>query len=476
MRPDEGREDGFGPLSATALVTVRQRLNMNAIRVRLDAGEDLRSQDYRARADRVLHLANDLELLAIVDGDPDERFWTQLAARLKDEPNVFFAPLRPELAAAIRSAGAKQPVIVEGGPAMTGVIEQATPRYADSADAWNRMRIAAQSRPVLADDFDPRLDAAGGECAAFPGDPAEATRLVESKLEWFDQQTISWTLSSFTAGRLITDYQRFNGTKLDDGWTCGTPGPVAQGLGLAISSHLWRTKPLGLFIVSLSRGGIALARGGLATGYGPILADQTMSAREPLPVELGNISVRITDSRGVSRLAPLLYTGAGWGFISFIVPEECATGLATVEVVRKDGSSSGARVLIGDVAPALLTATADGRGAAIAWMTQDGKSRPVWNCDEGCRGLPIPLAAGVETTVRLLGSGFRNARNGSGVRAIAGGMAVPVVSMGPSTEPANDQLTIRLPDQLIGAGMIDFYFIVDGELSNVVRIDCGRRL
>ena len=52
-----------------------------------------------------------------------------------------------------------------------------------------------------------------------------------------------------------------------------------------------------------------IARGALADAYGPILGDREMwAAHRPLPLRLGNITVRVTDSRGVARYAGLLYT------------------------------------------------------------------------------------------------------------------------------------------------------------------------
>jgi len=470
--------DGFDPLSATALITIRQRLNMNAIRVALDPAEYVRSEEYRARADRLLHLANDLELLVVVEASsPDDAFWPRIATRFRDEPDVFFAPLHREFVAAIRNAGARQPVIVEGDPLPDpGAIYQVSPRYAGTQAVWDRMRAAAEKVPVLADGLDPELAMAGGECSAFPADPGAATKLVETKLAWLDQQQISSTLSSFTAGHLVTDYWGFNGTKLDDGWTCRQPTAVPAGLGIVLLSHLWRASPLGLFAVSQSRGGLELGRGAIATVYGPTLADEDLSARSPLPTELGNISVQITDSRDVVRLAPLLYTGAGWSFVNFIVPEECATGPAELAIVRKDGSTAKSRVQIRDVAPALLTAPSDGRGAAVAFVTQHGgteKSVPAWTCEGGCRTLPIPFSRDGATTVQLLGSGFRFARDTKNIRAVANGIPVPVVSVAPAPVPGNDQLTIQLPDSLIGAGEVEFYFRVDGELSNVVLLNCG---
>jgi uncharacterized protein (TIGR03437 family) len=470
----EEDHDGFDPLSATSLITIRQRLNMNAVRLAIDPDEYLRSGPFRARADRLIHLANDLELLVIVEaGGASEAFWTQIAGRLRREPGVLFAPIRSDFAAAIRRSGARQPLILAEGTGRDA-IRQFTPHYGGDTRVWEEMRSAARNVPVLVDGLDPQFDAAGGACAAFPSDPAEATGLLSRQLAFFDEHQISWTLSSFTAGHLITDYRALSGTKLDDGWACGKPAGIPVGLGLVLLSHLWRTSPLNLFAVSYSRGGMELARGALATLYGPTLADAAIAVRSPLPVKLGNISVRITDSRGVTRLAPLLYTGAGWSQVNFMVPEECAAGPARLAIVRGDGSIAETRIPIVDVAPALKTASADGRGAAIAMISQPGRDPfPAWTCDGACRAVPIPLARGVSTTVRLMGSGFRFASDQSHARAAAGETELLVVSMGRAADPGNDQLTVRIPDELIGSGEVEFYFRVDGALSNVVRLNFG---
>jgi uncharacterized protein (TIGR03437 family) len=494
LADEKGSAAAFGPLSATTLVTIRQRLNMNAVRLPVSATEYDANSEYRSRVERLVNLSNRFELLVILEtgGPPHETesrdlavFWSRAAADFRRYPNVFFAPLSAFLVAAIRESGARQPVIVADevkAPDDPNVIYEVTPHYAATlTDGDGRQRFgSAATVPVLVNGLDPQLDRPAEECAAFPSDPAEATSLVEANLAYFDEQRISWTLSSFTAGKLITDYRYLTGTKLDAGWTCGKPDEVPAGLGLVLLSHLWGTTPLGLFTVSYSRGGLVLARGGIATAYGPILADEEMGAHGPsLPKVLGNVSIRITDSRGVARFAPLLHTGAGWAQINFVIPGECATGEAEVAVVRADGSVSRSKVWIADVAPALFTLIPDGRSAAAGQVTQrsagkPNKSFPTWECEQSsCRAVPIPLSPGATTTVRLLGSGFRYAGEHPDVHAIVGGIPAPVLSMGRSTEPGNDQLTIRLPDALNGVGETDLHFTVNGQISNVVRINCG---
>jgi uncharacterized protein (TIGR03437 family) len=469
LRPDRADEkssaDAFGPLSATTLITIRQRLNMNAVRLPVSATEFNANPEYRLRVERLIGLANRLELLVILETSEGARktdlrpFWKNVAARFKDYPNLFFAPISLSLAAEIRKSGALQPLIVHRKS--RGLIYELTTRVAPSANV-----------PVLVDGQDPELDQPSKECAAFPRDPAEATALVEANLDYFDAQRISWTISSFTAGKLITDYRYFNGTKLDAGWTCGNPAAVPAGLGMVLLSHLWGATPLGLFTVSENRGGMVTARAGISSAYGPILADEAMEGHGPVfPTVLGNISIRITDSRGVTRFAPLLHTGAGWTFTSFLVPEECVTGLAEVAVVRTDGSVAKGKVLIADTAPALFTSPPDGRSAVVGQVTQRAAGQP--DKSFPISTTPIPLYPGVSTSVRLLGTGFRYAGDHPDIRVTVGGVVTPVLAVGRSTEPGNDYLTIQLPDELAGAGETDLYFTMNGQLSNVVRINLG---
>jgi uncharacterized protein (TIGR03437 family) len=148
--------------------------------------------------------------------------------------------------------------------------------------------------------------------------------------------------------------------------------------------------------------------------------------------------------------------------------------------VRTDGSSTSASVIVDDIAPGLFTASADGRGPVIGQVTQefsDGtkKTFPAWQCKlpGACRTIPILLSRRASTTVRLRGTGFRNAGLKPNIRVWIGEVPVPVLSSSHDTESGIDQLMIRLPLNLRGAGETDLFFTVEGVLSNVVRINCG---
>jgi uncharacterized protein (TIGR03437 family) len=371
-----------------------------------------------------------------------------------------------------------------GGDGEGNIIYEGTPRYATTRtdeDRWRQFGSLSTRAPVLVNDLDPQLDQKSAECAAFPSDPGAATRMVQENLAYFDAHEISWVLSSYRPGKMLTEYRYFNWSKLDDGWTCGEV-PSRSGIAMILAAHLWSGDPHGLFAVNHVNGGMVLARGGLATAYGPILAERELGAAagQPLPLRLGNISVRVTDSRGTARRARLVYTGAGWANITFVVPANAALGPAEVAVVRTDGSRSAGRVIIADVAPGFFTASADARGAVIGEVVQRGagggptKTFEAAECvSSGCRAVPIALSERVTTTVRLAGSGLRNAGADAVVRVTVGGVAVPVVSFGAADTVGRDQVTIQLPAELRGAGETDLVMTVNGALSNVVRIHCG---
>ncbi len=474
----EGPPDhGFGPYSVSALITLRTRMNLNAVRLPLAVREYLTRPSYRELARRVVERANRFNLLVILEArSSDAAFWKQCAADFRSYSSLFFAA--PAAAVPfLRAAGAQQPIAVVADEPLSGanLIYEVPAGYAEK----RQFRAPADRVPVLASGLDPELDQNSAECAAFPHDPADAAAALQENLRYFDQHAISWTISTLRPGRLVSDYRYLTWTKLDDGWTCGA-SPAQDGIALVVLSHLWHIDPHGLFAVNQTTGGFVTARGSIATAYGPIMADRELSgAGPPWPTRLGNISVRITDSRGVARLAPLLHTGAGWAFTSFVVPEETAPGAAEVAIVRSDGTLSAAPVLIRDVAPGFWTAAHDGRGPVIGHAsrkTADGKVRefPTWECDDhGCRTAAIPLSSDAVTTLRLEGTGFRHTASPAAIRVTIDDVPAPVVSYGPIAGIGRDQITVRMPDTLRGRGEVDIMMWVADTYSNVARIDCG---
>jgi hypothetical protein len=448
----DGTTSTFGPHSLTSLVTIRQRLNMNAVRLPLDPALFLSEPAYRLRAERVAAGANQFELLVILEAvntaNPETLapFWLLCATQFRSNPNIFYAVQTREDVLTIRSGDARQPVVVPNSsffPALDQTVDEIEGVYGQTPSY-------PAGIPILVTGLDPDLSGNGPNCAAFPADPADAAQLLEKHLNDFDRRSISWTISTFVPGKMITDYRYFIGTKLDNGWTCGEPFAPPAGIGLNLLSHLWDTRPDALFTVNSNRGGFVIARGGIATAYGPILAENEIYAHAPWPTLLGNVSVRVTDSQGNARLAPLLYTGAGWSNISFEIPEECSTGPAEAAIVRTDGSVSRSRIVIENVVPGIWTRPYDGRGSAFVSILDGGQ-------------------------IRISTSGVRFAPPTADIHVIAGSRELKIISAGRDTngEPGKDQITVELPRGLNETDETDLFLIVDGVLSNVARINFG---
>jgi len=521
-----GRE--FGPHSATSLTAVRLRFNMNTVRLPLDVREAA-GADYFAALARTVRRANDLDLLVILAaresgaGLPSQAtvdFWSRCAAAFKDYPNVMFdafsdpspTAVPPDVDAhsaagwdiwrqsmqavvrAIRAAGATQPVLAMawkddrlfGGADDAwllndaNVIYEVSGHYADtSTDAQREARFGflARRAPVTANGWDLDLSDAAA-CASLPSDPAAASAMVQSHLDYLDQRRISWTMSVFEPGKLIKDLSLHDATSLEDGWTCGPQHYPTPGLGRVIEGHLRGTEERSIFVVSAG-GGVDLPRGGFANGYGPVMADHNAAAHGPrLPLKLGGVAVEVTDSAGVTRPAGMYWATAGWGQVNFVVPDESALGPARMTLVRDDGSRLSTAITISDNAPGFRTGLSC-RGAAVGSAIQvfaGGRTSttPLSVCkDDDCRTLVVPMTGGATTKLRLVASGFRHAASAREIEITVGGVRVPVISYGPAEDPGMDQLTVEVPAGLRGLGETDLIAHVNGRVANVVRVRIG---
>lgn len=95
------------------------------------------------------------------------------------------------------------------------------------------------------------------------------------------------------------------------------------------------------------------------------LATATIAANTlPLPTEIAGTTVKIKDSAGTERLAPLFYVSPTQ--INYQIPSGTAPGAASVTITSGGGSVSSGVVLIKPVAPSLFAANGNGQGVAAA--------------------------------------------------------------------------------------------------------------
>jgi uncharacterized protein (TIGR03437 family) len=438
--------DEYGPHSATSLAAIRLRFNMNTVRLPLRAADAARP-DYFAELTALVRRANEVDLLVILAApDAPAEFWGRCAAAFRGYPNVMFEAA-PDAIAAIRAAGAMQPVVFSGAE-----------RIDDANVIFTGQRAGAAYLAMW--DVNPN-DAAA--CASIPEDPSAAAKVARDMLDSFDRREVSWLVSQFEPGRLIKDFYGHDASTFENGWTCGEQS-AKVGIGRVVQAHMRATAEQGLFVVGIA-GGVDVPRGGYAVAYGPVLADRDAHSLQ-LPLRLGGVRVDVTDAKGISRPAPIYFATAGWGQINFVIPGESALGPARMTLTREDGSSSSTNITITETAPGFWTGVSC-RGPALGTAQIRAGARGSETPLSACKGQTCwSLAVPVGTTIRVIGSGLRHA---STIEATLGGVRVPVVSFGPTGERGVDQLTIRIPSTM-RPGEADLLCRIGGRISNPVRI------
>ncbi len=195
----------------------------------------------------------------------------------------------------------------------------------------------------------------------------------------------------------------------------------------------------------------------------------------PLPFELSGTTVKVRDSAGVERLAPLFYAGAGQ--VNYQIPAGTAVGFATIFVTNSNGEISTGAVNVTTTQPGIFSATSDGAGAAAATLLfiKNGvrTTGVVAPCTaQGCNAIPIDLNAYDESYLEMYGTGIR-ANSGLGnVAATIGGVNVPLLYAGAHCCFVGvDQINLQLPKSLTGKGLIDVVLTVDGKVANAVKIN-----
>lgn len=212
--------------------------------------------------------------------------------------------------------------------------------------------------------------------------------------------------------------------------------------------------------------------------FGEGLATSTLSAPTlPLPTTLGGTSLRVRDSVGGERLAPLLFVSPRQ--VNYLVPAGTVTGRATLILTNGEGVISSGRVNVESLAPGLFTADGSGRGQLAGYIERHKESgqvsvEEIWSRDSSgsVTAQPIDLSAPNEQVFLVFyGTGFRARSSLSGVRVNIGGLATEVLFAGGITQYAGvDQCNVRLDRRLAGRGSVDVELIVDGKTANKATV------
>jgi len=203
-------------------------------------------------------------------------------------------------------------------------------------------------------------------------------------------------------------------------------------------------------------GSWSLAADAIASAYGSNLATTTLPASSlPLQTTLGGTTVKVKDSAGNERMAPLFYVSPFQ--VNYAVPAGTTNGTATITVTSSDGTvSTGANA---------LTVHSD--------MSQS--LQPVAQCDSSGRNcVPAPIDLGSSSDqvfLQLYGTGIRHRSASTNVTATIGPMAATLTFAGDQQTFAGlDQVNILIPAALRGTGQQVVVVTVDGQTANQVQI------
>jgi uncharacterized protein (TIGR03437 family) len=215
--------------------------------------------------------------------------------------------------------------------------------------------------------------------------------------------------------------------------------------------------------------------------FGTNLATGTQIAEAlPLPTTLLGTTVKIRDSAGMERSAPLFFVSPGQ--INALIPTGTATGSAQVVITSGDEKVSVGTIFVSSVAPGLFAANANGQGVPAATIlrvkgdsTQSYEALSQFDAAQGSFvAVPIDLGEATDQVFLILnGTGIRGRTNLAAVTATIGGAAAPVIFAGPQGDFVGlDQINVGpIPRSLVGRGDADVVLTVDGKKTNTLRIN-----
>jgi uncharacterized protein (TIGR03437 family) len=241
----------------------------------------------------------------------------------------------------------------------------------------------------------------------------------------------------------------------------------------------------GMVVLSAASYRNFVAAGGLACAFGLDFSAGTQAATAiPLPTELAGTSVKVRDSEGVERIAPLLFVSPKQ--INFHVPPGAAKGTAQITITSNGNAISVGEIEVRVIAPGLFTANMSGQGvpSALALRVKaDGSSQyePIMQFDSAQNQFtPTPIDLGAETDrvyLVLFGTGVRNHSGLENMEAVFSRAGVstairPVYAGAQGDFVGLDQINVLLPRSLAGRGELSLYLSVSGEPdSNFVTVN-----
>jgi uncharacterized protein (TIGR03437 family) len=267
-----------------------------------------------------------------------------------------------------------------------------------------------------------------------------------------------------------------NGTLLIAGGNNSWPNPTSR-------AEVYRpAAPQTGTVTSVSAASFSLlgmASESIAASFGTALATASTGANTlPLPTELAGTTVKVKDSAGTERFAPLFFVSPTQ--VNYLIPLGTTVGIATITITSGDGAVSTGVAQIKAVTPSLFTANGNGQGVAVA-LARRFKADGTLSYEEVAqfdaaqnRFIPRPLDLGPESDqvfLLLFGTGIRFRSSLSAVIATIGGADAEVSFAGAQGDYVGlDQVNVLLPRSLSGRGELEVLLTVEAQMANPVRI------
>lgn len=270
------------------------------------------------------------------------------------------------------------------------------------------------------------------------------------------------------------------------------PFEVKEGTNLSVPLFRAETATIPAFAVSnlltvpalnsvsaASYAGPVATPGSIVASFGANLAATTsFSSENVLPLSLSNTSVELIDTTGTRSVAPLFFISPSQ--INFLVSSEMQPGPILVNVLSGTRLIASGYLQLDSVAPSLFSANGDGSGVlAGEVLTSSGAqsaTMPVASFDSSQgKWVPRPISmdgANELVFLSLYGTGIRGRSSLTNVKAVIGGVPVPVIYAGTQGfYPGLDQVNIGpLPRSLAGRGVVDVTVSAGGHTSNAVQV------
>ncbi|HMV46787.1 MAG TPA: hypothetical protein PLD20_16900 [Blastocatellia bacterium] len=233
-------------------------------------------------------------------------------------------------------------------------------------------------------------------------------------------------------------------------------------------------------VSAASYDGKTVAADSIVAAFGSGFSTESRLAEsQPLPTSLAGASIRLRDSAGIERLAPLFFVSPNQ--INFQIPLGTAAGAATATITTTDAGVAFSPLQISSVAPGLFTANANGQGvpaAVVLRIKPDGQQlfEAVSRFDQAQNkfvAVPIDVGpTGDRLFLVLYGTGIRHRSSLSAVTVNFGGLDAQVIYAGLQPDFIGlDQINVRVPRELAGRGDVFITLKADGVAANAVQVN-----